>query len=170
MVNSAAQKRIKAGLLVAVLGLAAVLGRHYEGNAQVGYLDRIARVHTPTACIGHTGPGVVVGKHYSAEQCEAWFREDLRSANAVLHSCVHRTMPVNVEAALTDFTFNVGPGRQGVKDGMCVLFSGRPSTISVLANAGDWAGVCRQFPAWDKNVRGLQARRAEERALCEAAP
>lgn len=158
----------KSGIAAVVLLAAGAVAAHFEGYVPHGYSDVVGVV---SACRGHTGTDVKLGEKYTPEQCEAWFRQDLAIANATVHRCVTRSMPPNVEAALTSFTYNVGPGRVGVKDGFCWLKNGRQPRIRILANAGDWAGVCNQFQYWtsagSKWRRGLERRRAAERALCE---
>lgn len=174
MTSLAVKKRVAAGVLAAVIGLAGGVAAFYEGNPPESYMDRLARVPTPTACRGHTGTNVRVGMKYSPAKCAKWFDEDLRRANALVHQCTSRRLPLNIEAALTDFVYNVGGGKAGVKDGFCVLKNGRQSTIRRLANAGDWAGVCGQFKYWTSaggvKLQGLVNRREEDQALCEAAP
>lgn len=151
---------------VAVIALAAALMATFEGNPRISYMDRLPLNPTPTACEGHTGPDVEVGKVYSAAQCAEWKRQDLSIANSTVHRCVTREMPVGVEAALTDFAINNGPGAKGVKDGLCILKNGRMPRIRIYANAGNWAAVCNEFQYWTsaggRKLPGL-VRRAEAR-------
>lgn len=169
--------RIAAAVAVTVLGLAGSIAATYETspgtNPGVSYLDRLPKRATPTACEGHTGKDVVVGKTYTQAQCDKWFQEDLVKANAVVHSCISRAMPINVEAALTDFAFNIGPGRAGAKDGLCILRNGKQPQIRALANEGNWPAVCSQFKYWTSaggvQLAGLVKRRKDEQVMCEAA-
>lgn len=159
------------GASVAVLALAAALMTTFEGSPKAAYMDRLPSNPTPTACEGHTGPDVEVGKVYSKEQCAAWKQQDLIAANNIVHRCVTREMPVGVEAALTDFAINVGAGREGVKDGLCVLKNGHMPRIRVYANAGNWPAVCNEFQYWTnaggRKLTGLVRRAEARRALCE---
>jgi lysozyme len=72
--------------------------------------------------------------------------------------------------AFVSLAYNVGAGAPGVKDGFCVLKSGRPSSIVRLLLAGDYAGACNAILGWDKfqgkPLRGLTLRRERERAQC----
>jgi len=169
--------RVVAGASAVVLALAGALTSSFEGRSHTVYMDRLPALAIPTVCDGHTGPDVVIGKVYTDAECDALRQQDLLAANAIVRRCVDREMPPKVEAAVTDFTLNVGAGRAGKgadrgKDGFCVLRSGKPSTMRVLANAGDWAGVCRQFMAWTTSngveYGGLIKRRRKEQALCES--
>jgi lysozyme len=133
-------------------------------------MDRLPLHPRPTACEGHTGPDVEVGKVYSPAQCEAWKKQDLAIANAIVHRCVTREMPVGVEAALTDFTINNGAGAAGIKDGLCILKNGRMPRIRIYANAGNWLAVCNEFQYWanagGKRLPGLVRRAEARRAVC----
>jgi lysozyme len=168
--------------LVASIGAAAaalvlVIVPKHEGNVLRGYVDPVGIV---TACMGHTRTAVL-GRRYTPAECQALLVQDL-----VMHAkdlaCITHPLQPWERAALLSFAFNVGPGKAGVKDGLCTLRSGRPSTIRRLANAGDMAGACASISGWvyatrmgqrlDCRVRsnwcwGLVLRRADERALCE---
>lgn len=128
-----------------------------------------------TICHGHT-KGVKEGDTATDEQCEAWLREDLVEAASIVDSCIVAPdwAPLTPErhAALTDFALNVGPGRKGVKDGLCILKNGQHSTIRRMAADGNWPQVCAGFLQWIKAggvfYRGLERRRQATRALCES--
>lgn len=158
------------GAAAIVIALAASLAAPFEGKPKTSYLDSLPLNPTPTACRGHTGADVEVGKVYSDEQCAAWFRADLQEANATVRRCYPADMPPPIEAAITDLAFNVGPGGKGVKDGVCELRSGRQPQIRQLAHAQRWRAVCEQFQYWTKAggrvLAGLVRRRAAERDLC----
>lgn len=150
-------RMVVAGTLAGAMAIAAAVIAPWEGNEPIGYYDV---VQVPTACLGHTGPGVVVGKRYTPEQCHAWFQSDVGEAAKAVDRCVTVPMPDKVWAAWTSLTFNVGVR----------AFCG--STLVRKANAGDLAGACAQISRWDyaggKRIRGLTRRRAAERALCES--
>jgi len=141
----------------AAIVLCAGLVAHFEGYSPTGYADPIA---IPTACWGHTGDGVVVGRRYSTEQCEAWLNADLVHANLLVRRCItKRPMPLPFEAAMTSATFNAGAA---------IVCS---STLGKLANQGKWAQACAQLDRWvyarGIKFNGLVRRRAAERAMCE---
>lgn len=162
------------GAGVLVVAIVAAMMTTFEGSPKAAYMDRLPLNPTPTACEGHTGPDVQVGKVYSPEQCAEWKRQDIINANNIVRRCVTRDMPVGVEAALTDFVINLGPGREGVKDGLCILKNGRQPRIRVYANAGDWPAVCNEFQYWTsaggRKLPGLVRRAEARRAVCEANP
>lgn len=149
-------KAVVAGTLAGAIAIAAAVIAPWEGNEPTGYYD-IVRV--PTACLGHTGPDVVVGQAYTREQCQAWFQSDVGEAAKAVDRCVTVPMPDKVWASWTSLTFNIG----------IRAFCG--STLVRKANAGDYAGACAQISRWDyakgKRIRGLTRRRAAERRLCE---
>lgn len=128
-----------------------------------------------TICHGHT-KGVKEGDTATDEQCDKWLQEDLVEAALIVDSCIVAPdwAPLTPErhAALTDFALNVGPGRKGVKDGLCILKNGQHSTIRRMAAAGNWPQVCAGFLQWVRAggvfYRGLERRRIATRALCES--
>lgn len=152
-------KRIGSSALALVLATGLVTA--WEGYRPTPYRDVTGIL---TACYGHTGG--VQHKTYTKAECDAFLREDVAEADAAVRGCIPREMPDPVRGALIDFAYNEGPGAKGVKDGLCVLKSGRPSTLSRRAMAGDWRGVCAGFMDWDKSSRGLQNRHKAQRDLC----
>jgi lysozyme len=67
-------------------------------------------------------------------------------------------------------TFNIGLGKEGVKDGFCYVKRGGNSTIVQRLKAGDYAGACAGILAWDKQngkpIAGLTKRRQDEYRKC----
>lgn len=159
-VNAAAKK--PAGIIGAtviavafVLSIASPFVSKWEGREHRPYRDSVGVL---TVCNGHTGPGIEM-RPYSDAECDAFLRADLAEALAIVRGCIHRPLPVNVEAAFTSAAFNIGPR----------VVCG--STLQRKANAGDIMGACAELSRWDyaggKRVRGLTRRRASERAMCE---
>lgn len=148
--------KVAAGGLAAVLALAAVVIARWEGVRYTPYQDVVG---VWTVCYGHTGPDVIPSKKYTKAECAALLEADMIEANRHVRRCIARPMPATVEAALTSLVFNVGPKP------VCGGTPGR------LAKAGDWAGACRSLDlykfAGGRVYRGLVARRADERAMCE---
>ncbi|WP_057921140.1 lysozyme [Lysobacter capsici] len=145
-----------AGVIAAgVLAIAAAFVAPWEGREHVPYRDIVGVL---TVCDGHTGKDIEQ-RRYSDAECDRLLQGDLAVANAHVRRCITRAMPRNVEAALTSAAFNLGPA----------VVCG--STLSRLANAGDFAGACAQLSRWDyaggRQVKGLTRRRAAERQLCE---
>lgn len=138
---------------------------HHEGEVLSGYLDPIGIV---TACYGHTRTAQM--RSYTREECLQHLVDDLIEANRTVDRCV--TYPLNAynRAAFVSFSYNVGPGREGVKDGFCVLRNGNTPTHLRRANAGDMDGACEAMTAWKyaggRVFAGLVRRRADEVAVC----
>lgn len=157
---------MKARLAALAVLLCAPLVLTFEGMRTKVYLDPVG---IPTVCAGHTGPDVRVGDTWTKERCEAVLKEDLAEAAAAVQSCATGSMTPNQMAAFTSFTFNVGPGKAGRKDGFCVLKSGKPSTMLRLINEGKAAEACGQFKYWKQEgqgMAGIAKRRDQEEALC----
>lgn len=151
-----------------VIALAASVVVYFEGYVPNTYADPVG---IPTACYGHTGADVRMGQQYTRPECMALLEADLASANAIVHRCITAPMLPHQEAALTSFAFNVGPGKAGVKDGLCVLKNGRQPYIRRMANSGQWSEACAGLMDWTSangvKLRGLVRRRVAERAMCE---
>lgn len=97
-------------------------------------------------------------------------QRDASEAERIVRRCAPVPMHQHEFDAFVSLAYNVGPGKAGVKDGFCVLKSGRPSTIVRLLLAGDYAGACRAILDWNKfqgrPLRGLTLRRERESAQC----
>lgn len=147
-----------AGATLAI-ALATPLVMSLEGDGdRIGYLD-VVRV--PTACWGHTGDGVVVGRRYAEAECRRFLDADLRRHADGIARCIHVDVPPESLAAFVSFSFNVGV------DGFC------RSSIARRLNEGDLGRACAGLSAWvlagrpPRRIRGLVNRRAAERRLCE---
>lgn len=142
----------------------------FEGISLPAYLDPIG---IPTICRGHTGD-VRLGDIATPMQCDEYTVRDLLKAKATMESCMHTPLNDNQRAAFVSFVYNVGGGKKGVKDGFCVLKTGRPTTMVIMLNAGNITGACNQLPYWvgakGKILNGLIKRRAVERAICLKEP
>lgn len=141
----------------------------FEGTIPTGYKDPVG---VPTACTGHTGPEVVVGKKYTAEQCGDLFDADMvKHASGVLKCTPQLGGKPYALAAASDFAFNMGVG----------AWCG--SSMATAVKAGDYRTACTRFnenaagnPQWvfakDKRGKmialpGLVSRAAWRRATCE---
>lgn len=151
-----ASPRTVGGISAAVLVIAGALVTKWEGVRYVPYRDQGGVL---TVCWGHTGPDVVAGRRYTKDECEAFKAQDLAIANATVKRCLPMPMLPQIEGALTDATFNVGPR----------VVCG--STLQKRALANDWPGACAALDMWKYIGRtvsvGLQNRRADDRAVCE---
>jgi len=168
--------RLAAVALVAAVGAASVgylqlTSDHvaaFEGIRHTAYQDSAG---VWTICYGHTR-GVHAGMRATQAQCDAWLLEDLAEADAIVDRCMPDTMGASRRAAFISFAYNVGPGAEGVKDGLCVLRNGNKPYIRRMSEQGRWQEACDGLLAWTKaggvELRGLVKRRHSERALCLA--
>lgn len=167
-----ARPRNKAASAAAIL-LAASVVVLFEtakpGGDPIGYSDNLAG-GLPTAGYGHTGIDVKVGQFYDLATRQKWLEGDLAQAESTVSRCAPQSINVYQRAAFTSFAFNVGPGKKGVKDGFCILKSGRKPRHLLLAYSGDVIGSCNALLAWNHSggvvVNGLTRRRTTERNLC----
>ncbi len=148
------------GAVAAALSIALPALMSDEGKRNVDYLD-IARV--PTACYGHTGRDVKVGRRRTDSECQALLSDDANVHMAGALRCTPQLADRPYQlAAVTRFTFNVGVA------GYC------RSTSAKWFAAGEWRRGCDALLAWDKarvngrvvRVNGLALRRQRERAMC----
>ena len=138
-----------------IFGLLVALVIGFEGFIQIDYTDPVG---IPTACVGHTGPDVHVGKFRSADECRALLDTDLQQIWDAVDRLVTVPMEPYQQAAFTSFAFNVGIG----------AFAS--STLLKLANSGQMRAACDQLLRWTKakggELPGLVKRRKAERELC----
>jgi lysozyme len=135
----------------------AALIKRYEGYSAIPY---ICPAGLPTIGWGHVISAADAVKYaggITIEQAEALFAADVRIAAAGVASLIRIPLTSNQHAALVSFVFNLGAGRL------------RASTLRAMLNRGEYAGAADQFMRWvyagKKKLRGLERRRAEERAL-----
>lgn len=149
-------KRLVGSVAGVALTLAAAIATRWEGVRYTPYRDPVGVL---TVCYGHTGPDVVPGRTYSRAECEALLQHDLAIARAAVHRCIPVPLLPQIDGALTDAAFNLGPR----------VVCG--STLQKKALANDWPGACAQLDLWNKAggrvYDGLVYRRDDERALCE---
>lgn len=163
--------RARIGALGIVAALCLVVA--HEGDVARTYLDPVG---IPTKCFGHTATATAadIGRPESDADCKALLYGDLLAANDVVDSCVRVPLNSNQRSAFVSLAYNVGHGKAGVKDGFCVLKNGRPSTLVMRLNSGDYGRACDELRRWvyaaGKQFRGLIARREAERELCHAQP
>ncbi len=129
----------------------------HEGKRNVGYYDVVG---VPTACVGHTGKDVVVGKFYSDAMCEDLLRKDTRIAQADVKRLVKVKVTQLQYDALVSFAFNVGGTNL------------ERSTLLKKINAGDCHGATQEFHRWNRAkgvvLPGLSKRRAAESVLWDS--
>ncbi|HDR9131377.1 lysozyme [Burkholderia vietnamiensis] len=147
--------RVSAAVIAAALAISVPLTLSFEGTRPVAYRDPVG---IPTACTGHTGADVRVGRVYSPKQCTQLLNADSAEAMGAVLDLTTGPINANELAALTDFTFNVGRGNLA------------SSTLLRKFNAGDRPGACKELLRWvyAKGVKlnGLVRRRQAEYEVC----
>ncbi|KMN20312.1 lysozyme [Pseudomonas weihenstephanensis] len=143
--------------------------KYFESCSLKAYPDPATGGAPWTIGWGHTGQEVVRGLIWTQAQADAQLVTDLASRELSVSKAVTAQITQGQFDALVSFLYNVGPGKQGSKDGLLVLKSGNPSSLLRLTNAGDVAGAAAQFKFWNKAagvpMRGLSRRRSAEAAL-----
>lgn len=153
--ESGAIRRRSIGLIAAVsIGASAAFVAPWEGLRTRAYQDIVG---VWTVCFGET-KGVRRGDEYTAAECDAMLRSELREYAVELGRCLVVPVPEGVAVAFLSWSYNVG------SSAAC------KSTLVRKANAGDLRGACDELLRWNraggKVVRGLSNRRQAERALC----
>jgi lysozyme len=147
--------RVAARVIALAAAAATALTLHFEGTKPVAYRDPVG---IPTACTGHTGADVRVGRVYSPKECTDLLSADSNVAMGAVLDLTQGPINANELAALTDFTFNVGRGNLA------------SSTLLRKFNAGDHLGACRELLKWvyakGQELPGLVRRRQAEYETC----
>lgn len=127
------------------------------------YMDRIAEPDLPTICYGetsYTGTRVSMGDVRTIEQCEAGLYRIMRDKywRAYRKGVTASTVPAQVDAAMTDLAWNVGPGLV------------RKSSALRALNASNFPDACRRMTFYNRSggvvVRGLVNRRSWAYTVC----
>jgi lysozyme len=129
-----------------------------EGRRTMSYLDAGGIL---TAGVGHTGPDVVAGAHYSDQQINAWLAKNVGETETEVRDAITQPLTQNQFDACVLLTYNIG-GKN---------FAG--SSIARYINADDIADAARSFVLWDHaridgklvEVDGLRRRRLAESAI-----
>lgn len=139
--------------------------KKYEGLRLKSYQDSIG---IWTNGYGRT-KDIEEGDECSLAQATAWLIEDVSYAEKAVYDAVTSKINENQRAALVSFTYNIGSGKEGVKDGLVELKSGEQSHLLIYTNQGRWKEASLEFPKWAKAggvvLIGLMKRRLEEQAL-----
>ena len=125
-------------------GLALLIER--EGKRNDAYRDSVG---VWTIGVGHTGPEVHAGLHWTDEQVEEALAKDVQRFEDAVEFCVTADIPQHAKDALVSFSFNVG--EQALKT----------STLVRRINAGD-PEASNEFDRWHRPPE-ITARRNGER-------
>jgi lysozyme len=144
------------------------LVKSFEGCRLTAYQDDSpARLWTVGYGSTHeVTPGMVI----TAEDAESRLAADLETIALLVKTYLRDTeLEDNQFSAVVSFCFNVGFGKDGVKDGFACLAAGGPSTMLKCLLQGDINGASEEFPKWDKIggavSAGILRRRMAEKAL-----
>ncbi|MEO1950876.1 lysozyme [Thioclava sp.] len=159
--GGAISKKAAAGIMAAVLAVGVPLTAKWEGLVNDAHWDRFGQVYD--ICHGDTqidGRPVRPGDHKTDAECTAM----LQSRWAEFYTGMLRIAPpmqqapVEVQAAVTSWAYNVGLGNAA------------KSTLAKKLRARDWRGACNELPKWTRSggrfLQGLLNRRLDERKLC----
>jgi lysozyme len=136
-----------------------------EGCTLQAYADPGSGNSPWTIGYGHTS-GVRRGDVCTPEQAETWLCADCGWAEQLVNDLVSVPMTQGQFDALVSFTFNMGPGARGVKDGFAMLANGNQPTLRWKLNAGDYEGAAAEFSKWaHPPLLGIRIRRAREQLL-----
>jgi GH24 family phage-related lysozyme (muramidase) len=151
------KKKTAATIVAAVMALAVPLTETWEGLRVEAYQDVVG---VWTVCYGET-EGVKPGDTYTPDECKALLERRLvEDYYLPVVACAPELAqaPVEVQAAITSWTYNVGVG------------AACGSTLIRKLRAGDLVGACNELPRWNRAGgrvwQGLVNRRADERGLC----
>jgi lysozyme len=143
------------------LTIAVALVGPFEGLALKPYVDYIGRGHPESWCYGKTaadGDPPPYSKVFTKEECDTDLGRDLVIYDAMVHKCVHVTLPPHREAALVSFSYNLGVGA------LC------HGAVARRLNYGDVVGGCRAMLGYDHasghRIPGLTRRRQAEFRMC----
>lgn len=144
---------------MAAKSLACGIIREFEGLSLNAYPDPASGGDPWTIGYGATGPGIRPGVTWSLSQAEARLADDVQRFMDGVSALLKRKPTDSQLAAMTSLAFNVG------------LSAFAKSTLLRKFNAGDVRGAAAEFDRWvyasGKKMRGLERRRAAERALFE---
>jgi lysozyme len=107
--------------------------------------------------------------YISVADAQKLFDSDAAPFVTMANRAITRVLSQSQFDAFVSILYNVGPGAPGIKDGIIVLKSGKPSSLLAAINAGDDAKVATEWVKWDraggKEVQGLLNRRKAELAM-----
>ena len=161
--------RSKSAAALAVCALATTLVAPFEGRVLHTYPDAVYGWKLPTACDGHTGPGLKPGQWFTEAECDEMQQADLRKTYDRLAPCFGDVaIPDRELAAYLDLAYNLGPS--------AVCRSSIPEKVKAGRHAEACATISQFYRVGVLDCRiasnhctGIPRRRAAERAMCEGA-
>jgi len=158
--------KLPRGLVLAVgssvLAMVLSLVQFFEGVRYDAYRD-IGGVWT--ICYGHTGD-VHQGQRATPAQCTAYLTADIQAADQAVKRLIPGPLPITREAALVDFTLNLGQGTLGKSSVRRGLNAGDPVRGCAAISLYHYAAG-HDCQAAGSGCAGIVTRRNVERWLCE---
>lgn len=142
--------------VVVVVGLAIPGVEFSEGTRLNAYRDPVG---IPTICMGET-KGVKMGDTKTLAECQAMLGGRLAEFLGEMRACTNVKLPAKTEAALLEFTYNVGSGTY------CKNIAAK------RLNKGKYVEACQALKLYVKGGRplrtlpGLVTRRERESKAC----
>lgn len=160
---------VRQSVAALVLSASALVGiAVHEGYRGEAYIPVPGDV--PTIGFGNT-EGVKLGDKITPERALVKVLADTNRFEHGMRACIGDVPLYQHEwDAYVSLTYNIGLGKEGVKDGFCWLKRGGNSTIVRRLKALDYEGACDGILSWDKfrgkTLPGLTKRRQQEHKLC----
>jgi len=138
-----------------------------EGVKYTPYMD-VGGV--PTVCMGNT-KGVILGKTYTPEECNAMLKRDLAEHGKGILACINQPIDVNQYNAFTLMAYNIGVANFCSSRTVKLLNEGkdRQTVCDAMANGPDGKPVWSYVKKDGVLVfyKGLYNRRLYERSMCK---
>lgn len=130
-----AAKGGKGGVLALTLLVSSIIASllPWEGDFKTPYRDQAGVL---TVCKGITGPGVIEGKTYTQDECDALETAYVTKMVKKMGMCVHVPMSNTEWIAYGHWSYNVG------------TYSFCHSTLNRKLNAEDRVGACHEMGKW----------------------
>ncbi len=140
----------------------------HEGYRDEAYVP--VKGDVPTIGFGST-EGVKLGDKITPERALIKVIADTSKFERGMRACIGDVPLHQYEwDAYVSLTYNIGLGKEGVKDGFCWLKRGGNSTIVRRLKELDYEGACKGILSWDKfkgaPLPGLTKRRQQEYEIC----
>lgn len=177
-------KTSKVRAAVAALSLSAaafVALLSQEGYSEKAYPDPTYGTKVPTVGFGTTGKDITMQSSLKPVPAVQRALRDVQKFEGALKDCVKVPLSQAEYDIYVHMLYNVGPGKSGVKDGLCWSKHGGYSNLMKRLNVGDYRGACDQILRWrysngfdcstpgNRRCSGLWTRRQKEHAQCIAA-
>lgn len=173
------EKQTRLAIASLALSAAAFVGLAVkEGYSEKAYPDPTYGAKVPTVGFGTTGADVTMDTRMPPVQALQRAHRDVQKFEGAMKQCVRVPLTQGEYDVYVSMLYNIGPGKEGVKDGFCWKKTGGYSNLVRDLNAGRYAQACQRILEWrysngqdcsapgNRTCRGLWARRQSEHAAC----